>query len=199
MTSSQALGQIRVLLTALSGVLITWGITDGHGWAPITGIIMAALSLGIGIRRHLHTGSLPWSLVRKLANASGAAAVTYGVLHPEQMDKILALIAAMGPLLAGVGSFIANDEGPDIDFGGGSPMLLILFGIFLLGLPSCAGWDATGQAYILDATSGAKAGLTLTGEGTTFFGKVPVIDDETGEEVGLAEISITRPHVEPAK
>lgn len=141
MTKDQKLGQFRALLTTLAGVLIAWGFTDEHGWMPVIGVLLALFSLIGGIRTHLDKtkpGGIAWSLVRKVANAAGAAAVTYGFTSPEQSESMSHLIGAAGPILAGFFSWIDNDQG---DFGppgvgpGVGMILMLLAGVFLL--PSC--------------------------------------------------------------
>lgn len=104
MTKDQKLGQFRALLTTLAGVLVAWGLNDGHGWMPVVGVFLAIFSLVGGIRTHLDPnkpGGVAWSLIRKLLNAAGAAAVTYGFTSPEQAESAAHLVGALGPVLAG--------------------------------------------------------------------------------------------------
>jgi len=113
MNREQTLGQIRAALTALGTVLATWGISDGHQWAPAAGIIVALISVTWGLLHHRNPttpGRLSWSLVRKTWNIIGTAALTYGYLNPEKVHGVEILLAACGPLLATVFSWIDNSE-----------------------------------------------------------------------------------------
>lgn len=112
MTKDQTLGQLRTALTALGTVLATWGINDGNAWAPVTGAILALISVTWGILHHKDTatpGTLKWSLVRKLVNILGSAGITYGFLNSEKVQGIEMLVAAAGPLLAAAFSWIDNE------------------------------------------------------------------------------------------
>lgn len=116
MTKAQTLGQIRTALTALGTVLATWGITEGHAWAPIVGIIIALLSATWGLLHHKNAttpGTLKWSLVRKTVNILGSAGITYGFLNTEKVQGIEMLVAALGPLLAAAFSWIDNEAPAD--------------------------------------------------------------------------------------
>jgi hypothetical protein len=140
MTNDQKLGQLRALFTTLAGVLVAWGVNDGHNWMPIVGVLLAVTSLAGGIRAHLDPakpGKLAWSLIRKALNAGGAAAVTYGALSADQAANLALFLGALGPILASVFSWIDNDDGSHLDFGGpGLPMILLLLAAVMF-LPSC--------------------------------------------------------------
>ena len=117
MNKEQTLGQIRAALTALGTVLATWGVNDGNQWAPAVGIIVALISVTWGLLHHRSPatpGRLSWSLVRKTWNIIGTAALTYGYLNPEKVQGIEKLLAATGPLLAAVCSWIDNSETTNI-------------------------------------------------------------------------------------
>jgi|GEM_PF-5146928 len=140
MKKEQALGQLRALLTACGTVLATWGFTDGHQWQPVVGVIMVLYSLTWGLLHHKDPskpGSLSWSLVRKAVNIIGTALVTYGFVSPEKIESLVPLVAALGPILASMFSFIGNDDGKKSPPPGG--MVLPLFILpMLLFLPGCS-------------------------------------------------------------
>ena len=115
MTTSQKLGQIRALLTALGSVLTVYGLSDpaGQSWMILIGVIMAFISLTWGVLHHRdpqNPGRISWSLFRKFANLAGTAAVTYGIMHPDRVDSLEVLLAALGPILASSFSWIDNSE-----------------------------------------------------------------------------------------
>lgn len=142
MNKDQTLGQIRAALTAAGTVLATWGINDGNAWAPIVGVVVAAISLTWGLLHHKDPatqGSLKWSLVRKFANVAGSAAITYGLLNPEKVQGIEMMVATLGPLLASWFSWIDNSETDDSgDESGGNTGLWLLMLFVVLLLPGCA-------------------------------------------------------------
>jgi hypothetical protein len=164
MTSNQKSGQIRAMLTALSGVLVAWGISDGHGWMPIIGMMLATVSLLGGILAH-RGGSAPggvaWSLVRKTINATGAALVTYGITSPEQAESVYLFTGALGPLLASAFSWIDNDEPGAPPFGGFGMIFLLLAAT--LFLPSCTIPVALSASYD-DPETGAAVAVGYSSE-----------------------------------
>ncbi len=167
MKKEQYLGQIRALLTAAGSALATWGVTDGNAWAPIVGVILALVSVTWGVLHHKDPttpGVIKWSLVRKAANAIGAAAVTYGLVSPEKVDGSLMVLATLAPFAAMAFSWIDNDSDDD-DSGTGPdgihvPMILIFMSLFFT---SCAEFPITAR---LDTEYGtietdAKGGLVI--------------------------------------
>jgi hypothetical protein len=169
MSKAQTLGLVGSTLTATGTVLATWGINDGHQWAPIVGIVLALVSLTWGLLHHKDPatpGTLKWSLVRKTINVAGSAAITYGFLNPERVQGIEVLAASLGPLLAAWFSWIDNettagddgDPGPD-----GLHLLLALICLTALLLPSCADFPVTGsiQTPYGTITTDAKGGIVL--------------------------------------
>jgi len=97
------LSQLRAILTAAGSALTTWGLNDGNNWAPVAGVILALVSLLWGVAFHrdpANPGKIKWSLVRKFFNAAGTALVTYGVINPDKVDSVVALLAVLGPMLA---------------------------------------------------------------------------------------------------
>lgn len=167
MTKEQTLGQIRAALTAAGTVLATWGINDGNAWAPIVGGIVAVLSVTWGLLHHrdpLTQGQLKWSVLRKCVNVLGSAGITYGLLNPEKVEGVDALLAALGPLLASVWSWIDNEPDTDLDDGPGDIHLLLLIGaVSLLLLPGCAEFPITGRidTEFGSITTDAKGGLVI--------------------------------------
>lgn len=145
MTKNQQLGQLRAVLLALGSALATWGFSDRNQWAPIVGIILAGWSLTWGLLHHKDPatpGTLSWSLVRKFANALGAAAVTYGWCHPDKVDSIMKILPLLGPILAGWFSWISNapeegDDGGPYDGPNGLASLIAIGFLFFFLLPSC--------------------------------------------------------------
>jgi hypothetical protein len=123
-------------------MLATWGISDGNQWAPVIGVLLALVSATWGILHHRNPatpGRLSWSLVRKLANVAGSAAVTYGLLNQDRVASVTVLIAAIGPLLAARYSWVDNSEDATPPFGGGTPLWLMMAAVCCLLLPGCAG------------------------------------------------------------
>ena len=127
----QYLGQVRALLTALGSVLVVFGMHYGHAWEPVIGTLMVGASLAWGLY-HKEGWDAFSSGFRKLVNAAGSAAVTYGVLSPEKSGAILGLV---GPVLVLFGSWRANESrrpvDPDKEFWG-LLMLLMALGLCLL-------------------------------------------------------------------
>lgn len=119
MNKSQYLGILRAFLTSLGAVLVTFGVTDGHAFLPIVGIVLSLVSLGWGVLWHRDPhkpGKIQWSLIRKFCNAVTSALATYGFLHPGQVSGVMMLVATLGPLLAVHLSFIDNSpEQPEED------------------------------------------------------------------------------------
>ena len=167
MNKDQTLGQIRAALTAAGTVLATWGINDGNSWAPIVGVVVAAISLTWGLLHHKDSttqGSLRWSLVRKFANVAGSAAVTYGLLNTEKVHGLEMLIASFGPLLASWFSWIDNSEADGDDNGtGGDAGLLLLLMCSVLILPGCANMPihASLETPYGDITTDSKGAIVI--------------------------------------
>jgi hypothetical protein len=196
MNKEQTLGQLRAALTAVGTALATWGVSDGNQWAPIIGVIIAGISLTWGLLHHKDPstpGTLSWSLVRKLANVAGSALVTYGMLNPERVAAVTAVIAALGPLLASRYSWVANTSEDDDTGPPPLPVMLLLASLVCL-MPSCAPGDEyplTATISFRDPTSGAKAGLTYTPRLKLRGGvTVPVYDQATGEKIGVTTIEV---------
>lgn len=146
MTKQQKLGTFRAVLTALGASLATWGISDGNQWAPVTGAILAVISATWGVLHHRDPATpstIRWSLVRKAANAIGAALVTYGFLNPERVVGLEILIASFGPLLALWFSQIDNSSDDDDEEADDPPrrgdvgLWLIFLAASCLLLPGC--------------------------------------------------------------
>ena len=55
----------------------------------------------------------------------------------------------------------------------------------VLALAGCADYGVTGSVFLVDPNSGAKGGMTATGEGTTFSGRYL---DADGNVVGGGSI-----------
>lgn len=168
MNKEQTLGQIRAALTAAGTVLATWGINDGNAWAPVTGVVIALISLTWGWLHHkdpVTPGSLKWSLVRKFANVAGSAAITYGMLNPEKVHGIEVLIATLGPLLASWFSWIDNsDDAPsDDDEPKAKTGLWLLLLCLPFLLPGCSGYPITAKidTEYGTITSDAKGGIII--------------------------------------
>lgn len=119
MNQSQYLGIIRAFLTSLGAALLTFGITDGHAFLPIVGIVLSIVSLGWGVLWHRDPkkpGKIKWSLVRKFCNSVTSALATYGFLHPDQVSGLMMLIATLGPLLAAHLSFVDNSSSEEEEY-----------------------------------------------------------------------------------
>jgi len=113
LTREQATGQLREVLTAVGAALTTWGISDGHGWAPVVGCASVLYATTWGVLHHKDPnkpGVLSWSLVRKAINVIGSAAITYGLTAEEDVASIATLAAVLGPVIAMRCSFISNTE-----------------------------------------------------------------------------------------
>jgi len=137
----KAMGQLRAALTATGSALATWGVTDGNEWAPVVGVILALVSVLWGVafyRKKDEKMTVRYSLIRKLVNAVGVALITYEVTSPEQIDKILVLVGALGPIIASSFSWVVNSEG-DTTGGTGKylPGLLLVAGALVTLFPSC--------------------------------------------------------------
>lgn len=160
MTKEQAIGQLREVLTAAGAVLATWGISDGNGWAPAIGAVLALASLLWGVAWHRDKGKpgkVRWTLVRKFVNALGAAAVTYGVLNPDKVQSVDTLLAAIGPVVASATSWISN--GGD-GTSSGSPLLLVVALMPFFALAGCETMAIRGSVGYIDPNTGTKAGMT---------------------------------------
>ena len=91
-----------------------------------------------------------------------------------------------------------NSEGGVSGSGGGSggipPLALMLAaGLFCIAaLPSCSGeYPLSGSIVYRDPGSGAKGGLSFTpGQKPTAYVRVPIIDPDTGEQLGFAELEV---------
>lgn len=125
MNKEQTLGQVRAFLSALAGVLIAFGLKDGHGWEPTIGIAMLGVSLTWGLY-HKEGWSSVWSVARKLLNALGAAAATYGFLTPEKAEAMVGLV---GPIISIITSWKANGDGSTKPPTGLALPLIMAFGI----------------------------------------------------------------------
>lgn len=167
MNKEQTLGQIRAALTAAGTVLATWGINDGNAWAPVAGVVVAAISLTWGLLHHKDPttqGSLKWSLVRKFANVAGSAAITYGLLNPEKVQGIEMMMATLGPLLASWFSWIDNSDTDDTDEGtGGKAGLWMLMIFVVLLVPGCANMPihASLETPYGDITTDSKGAIVI--------------------------------------
>lgn len=174
MTKNQQLGQLRAILLAVGSALTTWGLSDGNQWAPVIGVILAIWSLTWGLLHHkdpANPGTLSWSLVRKLANALGAAAVTYGWCHPDKVDAIVKILPLLGPALAGWFSWISNapeegDDGGPYDGPNGVASLIAIGFLFFFLLPSCVEYPLVARVVTPHGTleRDAKGGLTVSSE-----------------------------------
>lgn len=143
MKKEQILGQLRFLLTATGTALATWGFTDGHSWEPVIGIIMVLFSLTWGFLYHKKPGSsgkVYWSLVRKAVNIIGTALVTYGYVDTGKVESIDQIVAALGPILAGLFSFIGNGDGK-VSVNKFNNLILMAFVAF--GLSACSNSSTT--------------------------------------------------------
>lgn len=174
MTKQQKLGQLRALLTAAGTFIAAWGYNDpsGQDWQPIVGIFVAFVSITWGLLHHRDpdkSGTIKWSLVRKLANSAGSAAIGYGAVHPDKVANAEMFIAALGPLLAAWFSWIDNSPGTDDDDGYGEPdpprkgdvalWLIFLAASCLIFLPGCTvtvAPDGTVSATIDDAPAAVR-------------------------------------------
>lgn len=187
------LGQLRALLTAGGAALAAFGLHAGHQWEPVVGVLVLAASLSWGLYHKVGWESVE-SIIRKLCNAIGTAAVTYGLLAE---DRALALLGVVGPALACVGSWRANAAVVRV------LLLLVLPGFLLVGCGgSAAGrftirpvfdeWgclgaevaalaDASGQAYALSYCPDGSGAFTWSSAwGLDFRARV-----KPGEKVRL--------------
>ena len=163
MNKDQTLGQIRAFLTAAGAALATWGINDGNAWVPVVGVLVAVISVTWGLLHHKDPatqGTLQWSLVRKLLNVAGSAAITYGILNPEKVQGLEMLAATLGPLLASMCSWIDNSSDGDPD-DGPPTHLWILAGAAILFLPSCAGLTINASTPYGDVSTDAKGHVII--------------------------------------
>lgn len=170
MSKEQFLGQFRAILTALGTVLTTWGISDGNNWTPAIGVILVVASIVWGLVHHKDpqtAGQLSWSLVRKLVNVAGTAAVTYGLTSPEKVNGVAMLVATAGPFLAAWFSWIDNSESNDSNIDGLN-ILIALLAVTAL-LPGCSG---------LTLTAVTPYGDVSTTDGHTTVALRPIIIDE---------------------
>jgi len=102
--NEQTLGQVRALLSALAGVLIAFGLKDGHQWQPAIGVAVLGISFTWGLYNKTGMAAL-WSTLRKLLNTGITAAATYGFLSTDRAEALIALI---GPVVIMVMSWKAN-------------------------------------------------------------------------------------------
>lgn len=134
-----------------------------------------------------------------------ASLVGYGLLTVDDAKQIhteaVAVIAGAAGILTLLATMVIQAAWKKI-FGGsgsGGNLMLLIGTVVAVGglLPSCNTFaDVTGGVYYRDPESGAKAGLTFTpGEAVKLHGKVPLLDPETGEQIGLADLTvpITKP------
>ena len=69
--------------------------------------------------------------------------------------------------------------------------IALVAGMTCLALPSCADYEGvTGSIYYRDPSTGAKGGLVFSeGESPQAYAKIPVYDEETGEVIGMVDVS----------
>jgi hypothetical protein len=86
---------------------------------------------------------------------------------------------------------VSEDGSASGGSGGILPLALFSLAAACLLMPSCSGdYPVTGSITYRDPDSGAKGGLTFTpGEKPEGFIRVPILDPETGEQIGTAELS----------
>lgn len=178
MNKQQHLGLIRAFLTALGTSLATWGITDGHQWLPVIGIVLAFISLGWGWIWHRDPatpGKLKWSLVRKFINVCGTAAITYGIVNPERVVGIEMLVFTAGPLLAAWFSWIDNSPEDPADPDDKPPFrnlpIILLLAACIFLLPGCAGLSLSLQSPWGDAAATPDGALIITPRAIVIPGK----------------------------
>ncbi len=87
---------VRVILTALGGVLMAHGMVTGEIWEPVAGLGVLLTSLVWGLWNKTGVANLA-SVSLKLLNAGGAALVTWGLASQGTVESWLALL---GPVLA---------------------------------------------------------------------------------------------------
>lgn len=89
---------------------------------------------------------------------------------------------------------LSSDGGPSGGTGWGAGAVALLLALSLFALPSCSGlgdYTVNGAAYYRDPGTGAKGGLRIVDGVRTWFGRVPVYDEDTGEQIGSAEVEIS--------
>jgi len=123
-----------------------------------------------------------------------------GLLALVAMIAVRLLISALGKVFPSLGERLGNAASGGMS--GGASVLLISMAAAVGGLlPSCKTlskieeiareYPATASIYYRDPKSGAKAGLTATpGKPTVIFGRVAVLDPDTGEVIGWTDLSI---------
>jgi hypothetical protein len=114
----------------------------------------------------------------------------------ENPVEFVAAFAAAGILLRFATSGKVSFSGGGVVPGGGSggilPLgMLLAVGLGFLALPSCSTeYPLTGSILYRDPGTGAKGGLVFVpGEKPTGFLRMPILDPDTGEQIGMAEIS----------
>lgn len=169
MTKEQKLASLRAVMTSAGAMLATWGFTDpaSGAWMPVVGIVIAAVSAGWGVVFHRdpdNPGKLRWSLVRKLANATGTALVTYGFVSDGKAESMMDFIGTIGPFLAMFFAWIDNDDDPTGlgDFGGMGPAIILFLATMLLsgcvvGVDEQGNYSAKSDPAFWAPISGAAA------------------------------------------
>jgi hypothetical protein len=180
---SKLLGTANELLMAIGAALITFGVnaTQSHIETG-AGLILAILSLVLTFQRH-EGADLIKSGVRKVLSAAGGAAVAFGLVTP---DKVEALMAVVGPILAIAWS--VNDKGAKVPKG--LPLILITALVVFI-LPACSSTSLVFtpdgcilNRYTTDNGQEYKAGFCVDAEGKVNRAAVEWTN-QTGQEFRL--------------
>lgn len=189
MKKDQLLGLIRELSNTVGAALVTYGILSGEMMQLALGLVMCIASLFFAIANR-EGKDIVFTLIRKLLSAGGGVAIALGVITP---DKIEALVAVVGPMLALIWSVRSN--GPGISKGVSFCILLTL----VLCLPSCAGLTVDLGSDPNDGEIRTPvSGIVLRDNGQG--GAKAVIDSATVKRwFNLASVLIDKGEIEYAK
>lgn len=168
--TSKILGTANELLMAVGAALITYGVNVTNSQVEVgAGLLLAVLSLVLTVTRHQGVDLIK-SSVRKVLSAGGGAAVAFGVMTPEKVEALMAILA---PVLAIVWS--VTDKGEDHPPVGLPVIFVLCAALGFTVLPSCShlgggGLEFTPDGCILktyvDENSGSyKAGFCVNEQG----------------------------------
>lgn len=163
------------------------------------------MCFAVGMSNETHAGAAKSFLLSKTFWVNLVALVS--LIAPQVREwlaanpvEFMAVLGAVNLILRFVtkGSVAFSRDGNDEDktdgaSGGALPigMLLVVGLVLLPALPSCSSdYPLSGSISYRDPDTGAKGGLTFTPDGQEGFIRVPIIDPDSGEQIGLADLRV---------
>jgi hypothetical protein len=186
MKKEQLLGLSRELLGALGGALATFGVSaSGSQIETVTGLVMVLISIVWALKANEGKEVL-FTLFRKALSVAGGVGVAFGLLTPEKLE---ALIAVVAPIIALVWSF--HSKGGNLPAGVSAILLFLCLGFISTAAIGCAGLGPIGvtadgcilQSYDKDGQK-FKAGVCVDDQGKINRGRVQW-ENDTGDLIRL--------------